>query len=275
VFTSVYAFIVADESRQLADALNATEMVLAHEQHLSALDGLAAAAAHELGTPLATITLVSKELLRALEESDAHYEDIGLLQSQAQRCREILAKLTSLSTDDEGYLGHMPLTQLINEIADPHRPFDINLHIQMTGRDDSAEPIGYRNPAILYGLGNLVENAVDFANGNVWIAASWDKTNVEIKITDDGPGIDPGLVDRIGDPYVTTRKTGKQGTGELGSGELGSGGLGLGFFIAKTLLGRSGASVAIENNTIEKGAIVTVIWPRERMTQSPETTEQL
>ena len=170
-FIGVHAWQLTEEARQLADALAATELVLAREQHLSQLDGLAAAAAHELGTPLATITVIATELERAIEKGSPLTDDIVLLREQAQRCRQILGKLTELSADTEPF-DRMPLSALIEEVVAPHRHFGVAINVALTP-NDAAEPVGGRNPAILYGLGNLVENAVDFARGTVEVAADW------------------------------------------------------------------------------------------------------
>ena len=161
-FTGIYAFRVAEEARLLANALAATELVLQREQHLSALDGLAAAAAHELGTPLATIALVAKEMERALGDDPRYGEDVTLLRSQSERCREILKRLTSLSSEGEAHLARLPLTSLVEEVIAPHRDFGIAIKLK-PGERIGPEPVGRRNPGVIYGLGNLVENAVDFA----------------------------------------------------------------------------------------------------------------
>src|SRR5262249_41260556 len=246
----------AEEERHLADALAATELVLAREQHLSQLDGLAAAAAHELGTPLSTITVIAADLERAIEAGSPHADDIKLLREQAQRCRAILAKLTELSTNDEPFRS-MPLSALLDEAVAPHRDFGITINVALKAQD-APERIGGRNPAILYGLGNLVENAVDFARQRVDVAAYWSRDDVGVIITDDGPGFAPEIMDRIGEPYVTSTRRRKFNVG----GEAG-GGLGLGVFIAKTLLERSGATLTYENRpSPERGAIVRVRWGR-------------
>src|SRR5690606_13567760 len=165
-FTAVYAYRVAEEARLLANALSATELILQREQHLSALDGLAAAAAHELGTPLATIALVAREMEKALGEDPRFREDVTLLRSQSERCREILKRLTSLSSQGEEHLARLPLTSLIEETVAPHRDFGIEIRME-PGEVSGPEPVGRRNPGVLYGLGNLVENAVDFARSQV------------------------------------------------------------------------------------------------------------
>lgn len=255
LFTSIYAWRIADEARKLAAALAATELVLQREQHLSALDGLAAAAAHELGTPLATIALVAKEMERALSADAQHGEDIRLLRSQTERCREILKGLTSLSTEGESHIAQMPVSSIVEEVVAPHREFDVFVEMK-PGVVVGPEPVMIRNPGVLHGLGNLVENAVDFAKSRVEITWSFDNTGVVINIVDDGPGFLADMLDRIGEPYASTRPARE--------GSQGAGGLGLGLFIAKTLLERSGASVDFANSKERGfGAQASVSWPRE------------
>ncbi len=253
-FIGVYAWQITEESRQLAEALAATELVLAREQHLSQLDGLAAAAAHELGTPLSTISVIARELERSISAESRHRADVRLLREQAQRCRDILSKITELSSGGELF-DRMPLSALIEEVVAPHRDFGIEIEVALPPARER-EPVGTRNPAILYGLGNLVENAVDFARTTVQVAAAWGGDDVVITIRDDGPGFAGEIMDRLGEPYVTTRRSrAKEEQGEVG--------LGLGFFIAKTLLERSGATVAFGNRKApESGAEVTIGWLR-------------
>lgn len=258
-FIGIYTFRVAEEARQLARALGETERVLAREHHLSALDGLAAAAAHELGTPLATITLVVKELQREMPADAPHAEDLQLLTSQAQRCRDILGRLTSMSWQGDEHLARVPLTHLLDEVATPYRGFSVEIEVKVP-ESGGPEPVGRRNPAIIQGLSNLVENAVDFARNKVVVAADWDEERVTITIADDGPGFALGIMERIGEPYVTTR-----GPREVVT-DPEAGGLGLGFFIAKTLLERSGATLSLANREPPaRGAVVTVVWPRAYM----------
>ena len=254
-YISVFAWQVTKESRQLADALAATELVLAREQHLSQLDGLAAAAAHELGTPLSTIAVVAKELERALEPGSTHIDDVRLLREQAQRCRVILSKLTELPGAGEPY-ERMKISALIEEVVAPHRNFGITIGVTLpVERGD--EPVGARNPAILYGLGNLLENAVDYARERVDVVAAWNEQEVTVTIADDGPGFPPEIMGRIGEPYVaSSRRRRMRAAGE-------ETGLGLGFFIAKTLLERSGATLTLENRAFpQRGAVITISWSR-------------
>jgi len=255
-FISIYAWQISEESRQLVNALAATELVLAREQHLTQIDGLAAAAAHALGTPLSTISVIARELERELEPGSPQAEDVRLLREQAQRCRDILAKLNELQAEGVPFDG-LPLSNLLDEVAEPHRHFGIAIEVKMS--PSQAEPVVTRNPAILYGLGNLVENAVDFARERVEISADWTADTVSIVVADDGPGFAPEVIGRIGEPYVRSRRLRRM----YASGDTG---MGLGFFIAKTLLERTGARLTFVNRPApESGAIVSIRWPRRAL----------
>jgi len=278
--TSLYAFQVTEEARKLADALAATELVLSREQHLTQLDGLAAAAAHELGTPLSTIFLISHELEKTVKDGPIA-GDLKVLREQAQRCRDILSKIAQLPSTGAPF-DRMKLSELIEEVVAPHRDFGIAIEVRIAVAA-TAEPVGWRNPAVLYGVGNIVENAVDFANTTVEVNAWWNGETVEITISDDGPGIPPDLLSRIGEPYLSRRRAqgpsegsggsldGNEGGGERHGQGLGNG-LGLGVFIARTLLERTGAKVSFTNRTFPAhGAVVQIAWPRQRF----EVTEPL
>ena len=165
--------------------------------------------AHELGTPLSTITVVIREIERALEPGSPYAEDVKLLREQAQRCREILAEFTELPAGEP--FDRMPLSALIEEAVSPHRNFGVAIIVGYpTNR--AGEPAGARNPAIRYGLGNLIENAVDFRHSRVEVAARWTAEEISITISDDGPGFAPEVVDRLGAPYVTHRRPGPRGS---------------------------------------------------------------
>jgi two-component system sensor histidine kinase RegB len=263
--TSLYAFQVTEEARKLSDALAATELVLTREQHLTQLDGLAAAAAHELGTPLSTIFLISRELERNVNGNSPLALDLKTLREQAQRCRDILAKITQLSSTGAPF-DRMPLSTLIEELVAPHRDFGINIKVRIAVAG-TREPVGTRNPAILYGVGNILENAVDFARATVEVNAWWSPETVEIVISDDGPGIAPDVLKRIGEPYLSRRRSADEVQGEHH-------GLGLGVFIARTLLERTGAKVSFTNRTFpDHGAVVQIAWPRNRF-EAAETADE-
>jgi two-component system sensor histidine kinase RegB len=258
-FTGVYAWRVAEEGRQLAAALAATELVLAREQHISQIDGLAAAAAHELGTPLATITLVVKELSRRLPQDDPDVvDDMRLLREQVERCRGILAKLTSLGQEDEQveFLETMTLTHLVEEVVAPQRDLGVAIRV-IAAEGEGSEPVCRRNPGLVHGLDNLVDNAVGFAETRVEVETSWSDEEVRVEVRDDGPGFAPEVLLRLGEPYVTTRGHDKRGPEEEASGH------GLGLFIAKTLIERGGAQLLVSNAAPPgRGAVVRVVWPR-------------
>lgn len=250
-FAAFYAYRVSMEASQLADALAATELVLQREKHLSQLDGLAAAAAHELGTPLATISVVAKEMERELKNDERFREDVQLLRSQSERCRDILRRLATLSAEGDAHLRRLPLSSMMEEIVAPHREFGIKLEL-IEKNSRKGEPVTDRNAGIMYGLGNLIENAVDYARDKVTVTVEHNQRSVRITVEDDGDGYSPDILTRIGEPYVTKRQR-----------EDRAGGLGLGLFIAKTLLERSGASLIFENRAPQgAGARVRVEWPR-------------
>src|SRR6478735_6779100 len=253
--TSLYAFQAAEEARKLSDALAATELVLTREQHLTQLDGLAAAAANELGTPLSTIFLISRELEKTVNSDDPLASDLKTLREQAQRCRDILAKITQLSSSGAPF-DRMPLSTLIEEAVAPHRDFGVAIKVRLAVAA-TREPVGARNPAILYGVGNILENAVDFARTTVEVNAWWNTETLEIVISDDGPGFAPDILKRIGEPYLSRRRADDAQSEDRG--------LGLGVFIARTLLERTGAKVSFSNRIFpDHGAVVQIAWPRNR-----------
>jgi two-component system, sensor histidine kinase RegB len=265
-FLALYAWRLTKESRQMSAALAATDLVLAREQKLHALDGLAAAAAHELGTPLSTIAVVSKELEHAVGPESPLYEDIGLLKNQAQRCREILQKLTRSPSEQDPLHARVSVRAMLEEAAQPYRAARIKIVITAAQVPDGSgsllsEPAVERRPGVIYGLGNIIENATDFAATEVEIHAESNAAGLVVTIKDDGPGFPAEIMDNIGEPYVTTRPTEGPEVAELQDED--TTGLGLGFFIAKTLLERSGATVSLSNRpSPQTGAVVRVHWPR-------------
>jgi two-component system sensor histidine kinase RegB len=248
----------------MSTALTATDIVLAREQKLHALDGLAAAAAHELGTPLSTIVLVTKELENTVKADDPIREDIELLKAQALRCREILQKLTRHPGEEDPMHARVTVRDMLEEAASPYFSEKIAISIAAgpaadAGTDVRRQAEVERRPGVIYGLGNIIENATEFATSRVDVAATWSSTGLLVIIADDGPGFPAEIMDNIGEPYVTTRPA----ETEDGILDEDSTGLGLGFFIAKTLLERSGATVSLANRSRGgPGAIVTVSWPR-------------
>jgi two-component system sensor histidine kinase RegB len=263
-FIGLYAWRLTKEGRQMSAALTATDVVLAREQKLHALDGLAAAAAHELGTPLSTIVLVTKELEHTVPNDSPIYEDIALLKAQALRCREILQKLTRHPGEEDPMHARVRVRAMLEEAAEPYFSDKVAIEISASPVSEAQpdvrrQPEVERRPGVIYGLGNLIENATEFAKSRVEVTATWSAGGLVVIIADDGPGFPAEIMDNIGEPYVTTRPAER----EDGVLDEDSTGLGLGFFIAKTLLERSGATVSLSNRTRGgPGAVVTVSWPR-------------
>ena len=253
VLTGAYAWQAASESARMELALNVTETVLAREQRLSALGALAAAAAHELGTPLATISVVAREMARNAASEEIR-EDAELLIGQAARCREILQRLTEMPEATDAVHERMSLVQLVQDVIEPHLVHGIRVEAVVNGPSGETAPDVWRRPEIIHAMTSIVENAVDFARGEVLVIARFDPRHVVIEVRDDGPGFSPEVLAKLGEPYVTTRP-GAEGsrTGHIG--------MGLGFFIAKTLLERTGAAVDFRNGR-RGGAVVSARWPR-------------
>lgn len=248
-FTSVYAWRVAAEEERLNFALAAVQAVLAREQTLSALGGLAAAAAHELGTPLATIHLVAKEMVRATSSDDPRIEDLQLLVTQSERCRAILGQLSLRREQGDVMTQRAPIGALLEDIVAQHEGLGREIVISCQG--NGALDVK-RMPEIVHALGGFIENAVGFARARVDIEASWSDDEVTILVRDDGPGFSPAILGRLGEPYLTERD--HEGV---------AGGLGLGFFISKTLLERTGAELDVYNQKPPReGAVVKATWNR-------------
>lgn len=248
-----YAWRAAADSARMELALGVTQTVLAREQRLSALGGLAAAAAHELGTPLATITVVAKEMVRGAPEGPMR-EDAELLVSQAERCREILTRLTEEPETDDAVHARMTLLQFANEVIEPHLDTPIRVEAVVTGPPGMHKPEIRRMPEVLHAMTSLVENAVDFARSEVLVSVRFDDAGVSVEVRDDGPGFSSEVLGKLGQPYVTSRPSGEGSR----SGHVG---MGLGFFIAKTLLERTGATVEFHNGR-RGGAVIAARWRR-------------
>lgn len=263
IFTSAYSRRVTSEVHSMGDALAATQMALAREQKLTDLGGVVAAAAHELGTPLATIKLTSAELLNDLRDHPDLAEDAALIRDQADRCRDILRDMGRAGKDDL-HLRQAPLEAVVAEAAEPHVDRGIKVICQHASHHSIArdQPAILRKPEIIHGLRNLIQNGVDFARDSVWIETDWTDRMISVRIIDNGPGFPADIIGRIGDPFVRHRKMG-QIMGARPEYE----GMGLGLFIAKTLLERSGARLRFANGPDQPqgGALVEVIWPIEKL----------
>ena len=268
-FIPAYVWRVGREGRRMSAALTATRSVLEREQRLSALDGLAAAAAHQLGTPLGTIVLVSGEMARRDDVPAALKEDLTLMREQALRCRDILSSLSSEEQDP--VVSQVSLRGLLDAAVLEAGQIGCEIHVscRANGLLATGEPLLPRHAELIYGLGNLIENAAEFAAANVWVAATYSAQQVTIEIADDGPGFAADIMSHLGEPYTSSRRA------EAGAA-AGEFGLGLGFFIARTLIRRSGGQVEPRNLKADEiidmatpgGACVRISWPRKKLEQS-------
>lgn len=263
VFVTSYISVVARASRKVAEALAASELALERERRVSALGALAAAIAHELGSPLNTIALISRDLVAELDPEDPLIEDATLLSTQIERCRDILAQLgraapadDSAAGDDASPYTKLPLHALVEASAVPHRTdtiprIDLRFIRQGTTED---EPLVRRSAEILHGLGNLIQNALQFANTQVEVTTTWTVHNIIVTVEDDGPGFSPTVLNLLGEPYMSGREK--------------AGHLGLGIFIARTLLANTGGVLTFEvrGSPLEsQGARAVVRWRRDSL----------
>lgn len=271
VFLALYARQVTTEMHAMGEALVATQLALSREQKLTDLGGVVAAAAHELGTPLATIKLVSSELKEELENHPELLEDAELIRAQADRCRDILQSMGRAGKEDL-HLRLAPIETVIREAAEPHLGRGKSVQFNVGPNEDAGptQPIVQRRPEVIHGLRNLIQNAVDFSRSTVNVDITWSDEQIDVHISDDGRGFPQSVIGRIGDPYVRRRRL-----LEDGARRPGYEGMGLGLFIAKTLLERSGAQLTFSNSRrhghaswtgqATGGAIVEVSWPREAL----------
>ncbi len=256
VFFAVSAWRTGRDEARLVRALEAAEEVLSKEQRLSALGALSAATAHELGTPLATIHLVAKEMARATPKDSETYEDVALIAEQAERCRKILNQISVRGEAMDAAHAKMPVQALLDETTGPHRGLGIKINVSSepaedVRTEDLRPPDLRRKPEMVHAIGAFVENAVSFAEREVNVAARWNETELRLYISDDGPGFSPSVISKLGEPFLSQRGPNQRG-----------GGMGLGFFIAKTLLERTGARLTPFNRVPpQRGAVVKVVWP--------------
>ncbi|MBY8977045.1 ActS/PrrB/RegB family redox-sensitive histidine kinase [Rhodobacteraceae bacterium NNCM2] len=291
-FLALYVRRVTLEGYRMSQALNATQVALGREQRLAAIGGIAAATAHELGTPLATIKLVAGELARELKDRDdlpeEILEDVELIRREADRCRDIMADLGRGGRDDR-QVKHAPIGAVIDEAAKPHLDRGKRLIIRFDGAPmaeaGAEQPIVPVRPELVHGLRNVIQNAVDFAHDFVWIDVRVTETVIRIAIGDDGDGFRPDILPRLGEPYVSSRS--RDGRERVNSEYEG---MGLGIFIARTLLERTGAKLTFANGSdaIRRrrrssilpeishppGAIIEMVWPITKLAQPKRDVRQ-
>ncbi len=253
VFIAVYVASLASEGRAVGQALAATQAALAREQQLASLGGLAAAVAHELGSPLSTVKLVAKELQREVPPDSEWREDLDLLADEVDRCAELLAEMAHRPAPDSGEAYNLlPVMTLLELAADPQHREEVEIRFQAAGEEPM--PLLPRDPALLHGLGTLLQNAVQFAESRVMVTCRWTGRLLTVVIADDGPGFEPALLDRLGEPYLSSDRPDPRDESAGPAAHMG-----LGIFIAKTLLGHGGASIQFRN-AVGGGAEVAISW---------------
>ena len=252
IFLSYFGIRFAGETKKRSEALRKLQEAISKEYELESLGGQAAAAAHSLGTPLATISVVAKELKKEIGQNKEFSKDIDLLISQTKRCSEILKKISKKQIKDDIFLSSIKFEDLLEEIIISFKETSSKKIHLITDNDQNKITI-QRTPEIIYGLRNFIGNAVKFSKSEVKIYLRSDKKIIEIKINDDGPGIPEDIIKKIGEPYIKSKSI------ELSS----NAGLGLGSFLGKTLLERQGAKLLFRRNSDLGGALVILSWKPE------------
>jgi two-component system, sensor histidine kinase RegB len=249
IFLSYFGIRFSGETKKRSEALNKLQEVIAKEYELESLGGQAAAAAHSLGTPLATISVVAKELKKEIGNNKETSKDIDLLISQTKRCSEILKKISKKQIEEDSFLSFIKLEDLLEEIANSFKE-TTSKKIDLFTDDDQNKINIQRTPEIIYGLRNFIGNAVKFSRNKVKVNLKSNENVIEIKINDDGPGIPEDIIKKIGEPYIKSKSK------ELSPHS----GLGLGTFLGKTLLERQGAQLFFKRNSDLGGALVIISW---------------
>ena len=249
MFLSYFGIRFAGESKKRSEALNKLQEVISKEYELESLGGQAAAAAHSLGTPLATISVVAKELKKEIGDNKEISKDIDLLVSQSKRCSEILKQISKKQIEEDNFLSSIKLEDLLEEIINSFNETS-SKKIELNVEKDKNKINIQRSPEIIYGLRNFIGNAVKFSKSKVKLDLKSDDEIIEIRINDDGPGIPEDIINKIGEPYIKSKSK------ELSANS----GLGLGTFLGKTLLERQNAKLLFKRNSDLGGALVVISW---------------
>ncbi len=247
IFLGNYAYSITIEDRKRSKAFDNLEKALSRERELKSLGGLAAAAAHELATPLGTITLVIEDLKKQLGKNPKFKNDVELLNSQIKRCKVILKDLSTDPNKQDSFIENVTFKNLIQEII---FSFEIpkNKNIKILDRQLENNFMVTRKIELIYAMRNIIDNAIKFAEKKIEIEVLNKDKKIELNISDDGIGFSQDIVQKLGEPYVKSSLVAKNKRG-----------LGLGIFISKTLLERTGAKVLFKKSNLG-GALVNIIW---------------
>ena len=248
IFLNYFGFRFGYEARRRGNALNKLELVLAKEQELESIGHQAAAAAHSLGTPLSTITVIAKELKKEIVNNKEFKDDVETILEQAKKCGEILKKISQNQIIDDEYVKNITLQDLLFEITKSFESItEKNLNLNLENAKKRI-PIK-RSAELTYGIRNFVGNAVKFSKKNININLVGNNQTTTLQIYDDGPGFPDDIYKIIGEPYISTKSK------KLKS----KAGLGLGTFIGKTLLQRKKANIEFLKSS-NGGALVEISW---------------
>ncbi|MDB9784135.1 ActS/PrrB/RegB family redox-sensitive histidine kinase [Pelagibacteraceae bacterium] len=249
IFLSYFGIRFSGETKKRSEALNKLQQVIGKEYELESLGGQAAAAAHSLGTPLATITVVAKELRKEIGRESKHSKDLDLLISQTKRCGDILKQISQKQIIEDNFMNEVKLEDLLVEIL---RSFmeGSDKEIKLKTNDDKNKIKIKRSPEIIFGLRNFIGNAVKFSNKKIEVVIQSNNKIISVQINDDGPGFPEDIINVLGEPYIKSKSKAVNKKS----------GLGLGTFLGKTLLERQGARLEFCNSSKFGGASVSISW---------------
>jgi len=254
IFLSYFGIRFAGETKKRSEAFNKLQEVISKEYELESLGGQAAAAAHSLGTPLATISVVAKELKKEIGDNKEYSKDIDLLISQIKRCSEILKKISKKQIENDQFISTVKIEDLLDEIINSFKETSSKEITLISEKDENKIDI-QRTPEIIYGLRNFIGNAVKFSKSKVKIYLKSDEKNISVIVTDDGPGFPDDVIDILGEPYIKSKSK------EVNENS----GLGLGTFLGKTLLEKKGANLVFLKGNKLGGATVVIGWETKNL----------
>ena len=241
IFIAIYAYLFASSSRKISNALSVSKLQILNQKKITEVGSLSAAAAHELGTPLNTIFLILNDLIKDKKLNQDQYliKDILLLKSQADRCKEILQKLSqNPHTLKDKFLNKVKISDLIKINFDK---FNKNKKLIIIDNKKNDEPEIIFKDEIMYALGNIIQNAILYSKKTITAELQYYKNELNIKIFDDGLGFKKDIIDKLGEPYISKN----------------SEGMGLGIFIAKNLIENMGGKIIFYNSR-DNNAVVEI-----------------